>query len=254
MFDIHEKSSHSSRFASQISKHLLGASFDRSFLSPHGQIQRCPSLEFGTNGYDDKILNSSQDNEMDDDGSCNYLQSLRSMMTSREMLSSRTTVSPDLVPQPEPGFVNADLNMNRHGPKHGIGVFSGQRRTIAGQGSGDSGGIGGALAQYRAKRRFQRATQKKSTTLDKQHRTARYFLLHLEVWDKLGTVLQSGFFRFYSLRCRVRREWTRRLIQVGTSSVFAAPKDWMAIVHLKLLLSPYRSLAVSQPRNLDCKK
>lgn len=153
--DTHEKSSQASSFASQLSNHLLGASFDRSFLSPHGQIQRCPSLEFDVGHDADNNLIPSGYGEMDEEDSSKYLQNLRSMMKTRDIVSSRTALSPALVPQSEPGFANTDPNTSRHGSKHlpmpaGIGPFSGQRRTISGQGSSTSGGIGSALAQYRA--------------------------------------------------------------------------------------------------------
>jgi hypothetical protein len=163
--DIHEKSSQSSSFASQISNHLLGASFDRSFLSPHGQIQRCPSLEFERTRHDDNNTISRENEEGEDDN----FQNLRAMMKSRDALSLRVTVSPEIVPQAEPVISSAELSANRHGPKHrpmsGIGVFSGQRRTMASQGSGAPGGIGGALAQYRASSVSRTEAEKESAYL-----------------------------------------------------------------------------------------
>ncbi|GAX20970.1 hypothetical protein FisN_1Lh364 [Fistulifera solaris] len=166
--DIHEKSSQSSSFASQISNHLLGASFDQSFLSPHGQIQRCPSLDFERTRHENKII-VTRENEEGEDGSSDIFQNLRLMMKSRDALSSRVTVSPELVPLTEPIVACAELNTNRNGPKHlpisGMGVFSGQRRTIASQGSGVPGGIGGALAQYRASSVSRTEAEKESSYL-----------------------------------------------------------------------------------------
>ena len=144
--DFADKSSQSSSFASQVSSYLLGVSFDRPFLSPHGQLQRCPSLDVCVDEENEATLEPFEANDETRVGQ-HSIESLRKVMRSFDSAAATVPSSPLLVAQTD-HLSSQTPEVLSLGKSKGITVGSGQPGHHRAFGSG-AGGIGAALTQYR---------------------------------------------------------------------------------------------------------